>query len=177
MLLGVYLGCLPVFGFQTAGSPGFVYCPLQEKWVARGGFSTPPKKVEPLADVCAPQKIKAAFLAESVNDFRFLRISFDSEQTTNLFFSYAEEGNRAFAEIERSPDLPERRLLQAAAAQKSLVNRQKDFDKKAVEKFVLKQLARPPTTGSKTFYQTQSVRALGSVSRRIQPRAPPAFRS
>ena len=146
-----------------------------KKWVSRDDFPPQPKSGELLADICAPKKLKSAFLEESVKNLRFSQSSFASEQIEDLFFGYAEKGKCAFAEIGRFPDLPKRRLLQSAAGEKSLVNRQNDFGKRNVEKFVLKQLARPPTIAPKSLFKTSAVRELRFVSRRIQPRAPPAF--
>ena len=174
VLVCIYFGCLPVFGLQTVKSSGAIFCPLMKKWILRENYSRQPKKADLLADICAPKKIKTAFLEDAVKNFRVLPSALNLEQTEDLFFSYARKGECAFAEAGRSRGAPEQRFGQAAAGEKSLVNRQNDSGKTVVERFALKQLARPPTTTVvPLLYTLQNARQLRSISRRIRPRAPP----
>lgn len=170
ILVCIFLGSTPVFGNRTDKFGNSVYCPLQKIWVER---YVPAVKIEnPLENICAADEWKKSFLFELSKKYaaRHFNNSIEIEQA---FFNYVENGKHAIAGILPSQDNPESPFAKSAAAEKSTGSYKNLSTEKLAEKFILSYKARPPTTAAKAVYRSKTFYKLESISRRIQPRAPP----
>lgn len=165
------------FARQTAPTPDLIYCPLQKSLLRKHAPTPPRAKIkEPLDEICASIERKSRFFSDVSKRVPFLRLIRDREQIENLFFSYLESGNKAFARL--APFAPENfpapQVSESQNAKKSGAARYKiDFDRNASEVFAFAQRPRPPTARKTASFDRSVFRPLETVSRRIQPRAPP----
>ncbi len=174
LLLGIFLGSLPLAFHTQARQANLVYCPLQKKLVAPNEPAALAQR-EPLAELCAPQSSKSDFLLASARKLRLSKISLNEWQNEELFFSYAQKGDAAFAALNGSGNLPESLFTEASNIEKTTASYQSDFGKRAVAAVIVGQLPRPPPAEvSVEIYHSQNATELSSVSWRIKPRAPPA---
>lgn len=172
ILLCISFSSLPAFAHQSSKSSDLVFCPLQKTWVQK--YIPPVKVKEPLGEICASDRQKDSFFFEMSERLPLLRFIQDSEQTEKLFFNYTEKGKRAFAGILPPENLPESQLAKLASTGKIAGNNYKtNFDRDKSEAFVLAQRPRPPTIQNVASFETTTFRELKTISRRIQPRAPP----
>lgn len=178
ILCCVSLGSIPVFGQQPSkSSPDLVFCPIQKAWVEKYVPKPQIRYKKPLADVCAPERVKNKFFFEVSQKVPLLRFIPNSATAEKLFFDYAEKGKQAFTDKITAPqNAPESRLEKSNAEHKSTGNNfQTKFDKIRSQGFNLAQAARPPTTQTVALFEQFALRNLESISRRIAPRAPPAI--
>lgn len=172
ILLCISFACLPTFAHQTSKSSELVFCPIQKLWVQK---YVPPVKIrQALDEICASDRQKGQFFFEMSKKLPPLRFVHDSDQTKKLFFNYLEKGKQALAEISPTQNIPEPQLAKIAATQKSTGGSyETDFGKIKTEIFVLAQRPRPPTVQKTVSFETVSFIKLETISRRLQPRAPP----
>lgn len=174
VLLGIFLGSVPLAFYTQARQANLVYCPLQKKWVASNKPAALARK-ELLAELCAPQSSKSSFLLASARKLQLSKISLNERQNEELFFSYAQKGDAAFAALTSPGNLPESLFTKLSKVEKTTASYQSDFSKRAVAATTIGQLPRPPPLAevSVEIYHSQNAAELSSVSRRIKPRAPP----
>lgn len=172
ILLSVSFASLPTFAQKSAKSSDLVFCPIQKLWVQK--YVAPAEVKQPLDEICASDSQKGQFFFEMSKKMPLLRFVHDSDRTEKLFFNYLEKGKRAFAEFAPTQNFPEQQLAKLSAAQKSTGGSYKtNLDKIQTEVFVLAQRPRPPTVQNIASFKTTAFRSLETISRRIQPRAPP----
>jgi len=151
-----------------------VFCPLQKTWVKR---NQPTQSIDnSLNEICAPNEHKQHFVYDLAKSLFSKRVESTQITQEQLFFQYLEKGRQVFAEIAPFRNSPDRRLVNAAAKEKSgTVNYNVDFHRKTAESFNLKVLARPPTFNHDTNFDFQFAQELKKISRHINPRSPPSF--
>ncbi len=176
MFFCLALGLLPVHGQLSLKSADLVFCPLRKTWINKYVPKPPVKIKEPLADICASDRQKAQFFFEVARKVPLLKFIPNSATAEKLFFDYLEKGKQAFALIVAPENAPENGIAKSNAERQSTGNNfQTNFDKAQTQIFTLPQGARPPTVQIAASSQTNALRDLEKISRRIQPRAPPAF--
>lgn len=171
ILLCVVFSSLSVSARAEAKSNDLVFCPLQKTWVQR--YVAPVKYKEPLDEICASPRQKSSFFAIVSKKVPLLRFVPNSREAEKLFFQYLEKGKQAFSKLAPAPNLPESQLGKLADTEKSGSNYQTDFSKDKAESFIFARHSRPPPVREVSFLAHQIFYKLETISRRIQPRAPP----
>lgn len=175
VLLCIFANIVPIFGQRNQkNSSDLTFCPLQKIWVPK--YTTKTAVKEPLSEMCTSSSRKARFFFEASKRMPLLRFIRDSKEIEKLFFNYLKQGKQAFAVISSSRNLPEREFTEAVGEAKMTGGIFKiDFDQAEAEKFDLQQAARPPTVCKEALFEFLALIKLETVSRRIQPRAPPVL--
>lgn len=172
LLVGISFGCLQTLRFEPQKPADSVYCPLLKTFLAKDVSFIKLKKT--LHNVCATDKQKETFLFEAAQKFPLLRFISDSDQLEKLFFDYLKKGKAAFSTAVYSRNIPERESIKFGAAEKVAGHGNFQIDNhQLTAHVVLPQRPRPPTIARNIFYSTNAAPQFKTISRRIQPRAPP----
>lgn len=176
ILFCISLCSLSAFGQKNIESSDLVFCPLQKTWVKRNPAPMPPIKVgKPLGEICSSDRQKEIFFFELSKNLNFRQTISNRKNEEKLFFNYLEKGKQAFAEIAPSQNFPDRQFAKLASTEKSISSNYKnDFCRTSTEVFALYQFPRPPTVQNSAFFKRTDFHKLGSIWRKIQPRAPPS---
>ena len=175
MIFSCLLFCsVPLSAQQKLSSSDAVFCPLQKTWVKKNQSTQ--SIGNSLDEICAPNEHKQHFVYDLAKSLFSKRVESAQISQEQLFFQYLEKGKQVFAETAPFRNTPDRRLVNAAAKEKSgTANYSVDFHRRPAESFILKVLARPPTFNHNTNFDFQFTQELKKISRQINPRSPPSF--
>ncbi len=171
LLLCVWFSGIVLHKSEAKNSDRLVYCPLQKKWVK--GNDEPMFVRNPLDEICSTNDRKAAFTQGLLNNFISLSSIANNLTTEDLYFEYAERGERVFSEINLQQDFPQRKSIAFESFQKASGIYKNELVKKQSVALIETNFARPPTFDAVAKFEFPTVQKLSKISHKILARPPP----
>ncbi len=171
-LTSILLFALPLSVTQTS-EEGLVFCPLQKKWVdANPPQIAPPSS--PLSEICAASKKKTEFSKQLLSVLNTAFRQSSRADVTDLYFAYSKEGKTAFSrfgDLPNSPELPGNVLVSRDSVSSSS---QRNILPIAIPAAVGFDAYKETLVAAENpYFEREEFEMPTSVSRSLQPRAPP----